>query len=147
MEKRGRDKGTLRAMDDFLSPATKPYPHTPRTEIGSKAKSRKIRSNSTIYRRNPVYCLQISTVCAALAAPASTQPMRACLPLQTALERTEWNIACQMLVLIGCRHGTDSIQPREKKRFFRNRKKSLLTPFSSLGGPNGRPNGHKESLV
>ena len=40
------------------------------------------------------------------------------------------------LVLLGCRHRTDAMQP--EKNSFRGRGRTCVsTPFSSLGGPNG----------
>ena len=51
-------------------------------------------------------------------------------------ERTERDVICQM-VLIGCRHRTDSMQPAREKHFSRKRNNTCLTPFSSSGGPSG----------
>ena len=49
------------------------------------------------------------------------------------------------LILIGCRHRTDSMQPEENS-FLGKRKNTCLTTFSSLGEPDG-PTERAQSLV
>ena len=65
-----------------------------------------------------------------------TRPERACLdPLHGALERTEWKYYLpDELILIGCRHRTDSMQP-EKNSFLGRGRTCVWIPSS--GGPNG----------